>query len=50
VAEFRKFQELSREFVETNAEICHLRPAEEEPQTGQEKKRPKPSKRKSRAK
>jgi hypothetical protein len=27
-----------------------LRPAEEEPQTGQEKKRPKPSKRKSRAK
>jgi len=50
VAEFRKFQELSREFVETNAEICHLRPAEEEPQTDQEKKRPQPSKRRSRAK
>ena len=50
VAEFRKFQELSREFVETNAEICHLRPAAEEPQTDQEKKRSKPSRRKSRAK
>ena len=50
VAEFRKFQELSREFVETNAEICHLRPAEEEPPTVQEKKRRPPSKRKSRAK
>src|SRR6266700_4075863 len=50
VAEFRKFQELSREFVETNAQICHLRPVEEEPQTNQEKKRRKPSKRRSRAK
>ena len=50
VAEFRRFQELSREFVETNAEICHLRPAEVEPQTDQEKKQPKPSERKSRAK
>jgi hypothetical protein len=50
VAEFRKFQELSREFVETNAQICHLRPAEQEPQTNQEKKRRKPSKRRSRAK
>jgi hypothetical protein len=50
VAEFRKFQKLSREFVETNAEICRLRPAEEEPQTDQEKKRPKRSGRRSRAK
>ena len=50
VAEFRKFQEISREFVETNAEICHLRPAEEEPPSAQEKKRSKPSKRRSRAK
>src|ERR1017187_9514607 len=32
------------------AEICHLRPAAEEPQTDQEKKRSKPSRRKSRAK
>ena len=50
LAEFRKFQQLSREFVETNAEICHLRPTEDEPQTDQEKKRPRRSARKSRAK
>jgi hypothetical protein len=29
VAEFRKFQELSQEFVTTNAQICRLRPTEE---------------------
>ena len=50
VAEFRKFQQLSREFVETNAEICRLRPAEDEPQADQEKKRRRRSVRKSRAK
>ena len=50
VAEFRKFQQLSREFVETNAEICQLRPTEDEPQTDQEKKRQRRSARKSRAK
>ena len=49
VAEFRKFQELSREFVETNTAICRLRPVEE-PETEQEKKRRKPSGRRSRAK
>ena len=50
VAEFRKFQQLSREFVETNAEICRLRPIEEKPCTDQEKKRRKRSGGKSRAK
>jgi len=50
VAEFRKFQQLGREFVEANAAICRLRPAEEEPQTDQEKKQPKRSVRKWRAK
>ncbi len=50
VAEFRKFQQLTREFVETNAEICRLRPAEQEPQTDQEKKLRKPSVKRSRAK
>jgi hypothetical protein len=50
VAEFRQFQELSREFVETNTAICRLRPVEEEPETAQEKKRRKRSGRKSRAK
>ena len=50
VAEFRKFQQLSNEFVDANAQICRLRPAEEEPQTDQEKKRRRPSVKKSRAK
>ncbi len=50
VAEFRKFQELSREFVETNTAICRLRPVEEEPATEQEKKRRKRSGGRSRAK
>jgi hypothetical protein len=50
VAEFRKFQRLSREFVQTNTEICRARPVELEPQTEQEKKRPKRSSRRSRAK
>jgi hypothetical protein len=50
VAEFRNFQQLSREFIETNAKICHLRPIEEESETEQEKKRPKRSVKRSRAK
>ena len=50
VAEFRSFQQLSREFIETNAKICHLRPIEEESETEQEKKRPKRSVKRSRAK
>jgi hypothetical protein len=50
VAEFRKFQQLSREFVETNSEICRLRPPEDEPQTAQEKKRRRRSAVKSREK
>jgi hypothetical protein len=50
IAEFRNFQRLSHEFVEVNARICRLRPVEEEPQSAQEKKRPKRSARKSHAK
>jgi hypothetical protein len=50
IAEFRKFQELSRSFLETNEKICRLRPAGEEASTPQEKKRRKPSNGKSRAK
>ena len=38
MAEFRKFQQLSRELVETNAAICRLRPLEEEPATEPGKK------------
>ncbi|HXX22831.1 MAG TPA: DUF6788 family protein [Terriglobia bacterium] len=50
VGEFRRFQELSREFVETNTAICRLRPVEDEAPNAQEKKRRKPSGRRSRAK
>ena len=50
IAEFRKFEKLSREFVDVNAQICHLRPVEEQVQTQQEKKLLKPSNRKSPAK
>jgi hypothetical protein len=50
IAEFRRYQELSRAFVEVNAKICRLRPGEQEPQSAQEKKRRKRSARKSRAK
>lgn len=49
VAEFRKFQQLSRTFVETNTAVCRLRSAEEAPATEQEKKRRKRSDRKWRA-
>lgn len=50
VAEFRKFQQLSRALVETNSAICRLRPVEEKPETEQEKKRRQPSGRRSPAK
>lgn len=49
IAEFRKYQELSRSFVEVNEKICRLRPVEDV-LTPQEKKRPTRSGRKSRAK
>jgi hypothetical protein len=40
IAEFRKYQELSRTFVEVNEKICRTRPVEEM-LTPEEKKRPK---------
>ena len=50
IAEFRKFQELSRTFLEVNEKICRLRPVEQQALSEQEKKRRTPSKRKWRAK
>jgi hypothetical protein len=47
--EFRHFRELTRELVEVSEQVCRLRPVEET-LTPQEKKRPKRSGRKSRAK
>ena len=49
VEEFRKFQQLTREFLGTNTEICRLRPLEEEAETEPKKKRPKRFGKKSRA-
>lgn len=46
IAEFRRFQELSRSFLEVNEKICRLRPVEQT-LTPQEKKRRTPSKAKS---
>ena len=46
VAAFRQYQELSRSFVTVNEEICQARPIEES-LTPQEKKRRKPSSKKS---
>jgi hypothetical protein len=50
IGEFRKFQELSRTFLEVNERICRLRPVEQPPLSEQEKKRRTPSKRRSHAK
>jgi Family of unknown function (DUF6788) len=50
VEEFRKFQQLTREFLGTNVEICRLRPVEEEQETELKKKRSKRSGKRSRAK
>jgi hypothetical protein len=47
IEEYRKWQQLSREFVDVSAALCRLRPIEEQAQTPQEKKRRKPSSRKS---
>jgi hypothetical protein len=51
VAEFHKFQALSQSLVEVNEKICQLRPLEgEEESSEQEKKRPRRSGKRSRAK
>jgi|SRR5215831_9234389 len=50
VGEYHRFQELGGQLVDVNEQICGLRPVEENPLSAQEKKRPKRSSRKSRAK
>ena len=49
VAEFARYRELSRAFIDVNTQICRARPVEET-LSPQEKKRRKPSARNSRAK
>jgi hypothetical protein len=39
IAEFRRFEQLVREFIEVNAKICRMRPTEQGPPVPQEKKR-----------
>jgi len=46
IGEFRKYQQISRNFIEVNEEICRLRPVEDS-LTSEEKKQPKRSARKS---
>ena len=50
VAEYHRFRELGGQLLDVNEQICQLRPVEETPLSAQEKKRPKRSNRKSRAK
>src|ERR1700731_3563757 len=50
IAEFRKFQILTGELVDVNRKICRLRRVEQPEQTAQEKKRRRPSNKKSLAK
>jgi hypothetical protein len=40
IGEFRRYQQISRDFIDVNEKICRLRPVEES-LTPQEKKRPK---------
>lgn len=49
IAQYRQFRGLSDELVDVNRKICRLRPVEQTQPTAQEKKRPRPSVRKSRA-
>jgi hypothetical protein len=49
IAEFRNYQQLSRDLVEVSEQVCRLRPVEQT-LTPEEKKRPKPFTRRSRAK
>jgi hypothetical protein len=50
IAQYRKFRALADELVDVNRKICRLRSVEETEQNALEKKRPKRSVRKSRAK
>jgi hypothetical protein len=50
IAERQRFRELSDQLLDVNEQICQLRPVEEISPSAQEKKRPRRSKMKSRAK
>jgi hypothetical protein len=50
VAECQRFRDLGDQLLEVNERVCQLRPLEEHQPSAQEKKRPKPSSKRSRAK
>jgi len=50
IAEFRKLQSLHKELIEVNAQICQMRPSQPDGLLPEEKKRRKPSVKKSPAK
>src|ERR1700685_397822 len=50
IAEFRRLQELHKEFIEVNAQICQMRPSEPDALSPEKKKRRRRSARRSRAK
>jgi hypothetical protein len=50
INEFRKYEQLSRSFVEINVKICQRRPMDEAEPAAQEKKRHRPSRKKWRGK
>jgi Family of unknown function (DUF6788) len=50
IAEFRKLQALHKDLIEVNAQICQMRPSQPDVLSPEEKKRRKPSARRSRAK
>jgi hypothetical protein len=45
IAEFRRFEQLVREFIEVNAQLCHARSVEEQPVSQEKKPRRRPAKR-----
>jgi hypothetical protein len=45
IAEFRRFEQLIRTFIEVNAKICRARSAEEKPASQEKKQRQRPAKR-----
>lgn len=44
IAEFRRFEQLIREFIEVNAKICRSRSVEEPPRSQEKKRRRRPAK------
>jgi len=44
IAEFRRFEQLIRDFIEVNAKICHIRSGEEPPASQEKKRRRRPAK------